>query len=108
MTNKNNYTPETGEDMSRYIKRLEAEGLREITIRKALRAHFNLSVAEVIAACATLSVARELELKDLRRRFPTLNENRLTWKISQTLTIPKEDARVWAQTILAEEGEALP
>lgn len=104
-----NYTenaPVSGEDQPAYIKRLEAQGYREIYIRKALREHFDLSVQEVIKACAGLSVARELELKDLRLRFPTLNENRLTWKISQSLTIPKDDARVWAQTILAQEEGA--
>lgn len=98
--------PATGEDMAAYTKRLEAEGQREIYIRKALRTHFELKVEEAIAACAGLSAARHLELKELRSRFPDMNENRLAWKISKTLTISKEDALVWAQTIIAEEDGA--
>ena len=96
--------PAEDEDLAAYTKRLEAEGQREIYIRKAQRTHFGLNVAQTIAACCDLSAARHLELKDLRSRFPTLNENRLTWKISQSLTISKEEARVWAQTIIAQEG----
>jgi len=96
--------PNAGEDLATYTKRLEAEGQREIYIRKALRTHFDLKIDEAIAACSELSAARHLELKELRGRFPDMNENRLAWKISKTLTIPKEDARVWAQTLIAEEG----
>ncbi len=106
MINYSENAPASGEDQTAYVKRLEAEGYREIYIRKALREHFDLPVQEVIQACAGLSVARELELKDLRARFPTLNENRLTWKISESLTISKDDARIWAQTILAQEEGA--
>ncbi len=105
MTHSNETTPLANEDQAGFVKRLEAAGQRELTIRRALREHFDLSVDEVIAACAGLSSARHLELQDLRARFPDLNENRLTWKISQSLTIPKEDARVWAQTIIAQEDD---
>jgi len=105
MTDFQENIPAAGEELAAYTKRLEAEGQREIYIRKAQRAHFGLSIDETIAACAKLSAARHLELQELRSRFPSLNENRLTWKISQTLTIPKDEARIWAQTIIAQEGE---
>jgi hypothetical protein len=98
--------PNAGEDKSAYGRRLQAEGQRELYIRKALRAHFGLGIDETIAICADLPKARLLELKELRRRFPDLNENRLAWKISKSLTIPKEDALVWAQTLIAKEGKA--
>ena len=98
--------PNAGESKSAFGKRLEAEGQRELYIRKALRAHFGLSIDETIAVCADLTKARHLELKELRDRFPTLNENRLAWKISKSLTISKEDARVWAQTLIKQEGGA--
>ncbi len=98
--------PNADEDKSAYGRRLQAEGQRELYIRKALRAHFGLEIDETIAICADLPKARLLELKELRRRFPDLNENRLAWKISKSLTIPKEDALVWAQTLIAKEGKA--
>jgi len=98
--------PNAGEDKSAYGMRLQAEGQRELYIRKALRAHFGLGIDETIAICADLPKARLLELKELRRRFPDMNENRLAWKISKSLTIPKEDALVWAQTLIAKEGKA--
>jgi len=96
--------PNPGETVATYTTRLEAAGQREIYIRKALKTHFGLEIKDVIAACAGLSMARHLELQDLRARFPDLNENRFAWKISKTLTIPKEQALTWAQTILAQEG----
>ena len=99
-------TPTTDEDLASYTKRLEAEGQREIYIRKALRTHYELNIKDAIAACSGLSAARHLELKELRGRFPDMNENRLAWKISKTLTIPKEDALIWAQTLIAEEDGA--
>ena len=98
--------PNADEDQSAYGKRLEAEGQRELYIRKALRAHFGLTIDETITACGGLPAARLLELKALRGRFPALNENRLAWKISKSLTIPKEDALIWAQTLIAKEGGA--
>ncbi|MCF6316723.1 MAG: hypothetical protein L3J30_10650 [Marinosulfonomonas sp.] len=97
-------TPKTDEGRHAYGQRLQKQGQRELYIRKALRAHFDLSIDETIAVCAELPVARLLELKDLRRRFPELNENRLAWKISKSLTIPKADALIWAQTLIAKEG----
>ncbi|MBL4749857.1 MAG: hypothetical protein JKX71_04610 [Amylibacter sp.] len=99
-------TPKQDETQKAYAKRLEAEGQREIYIRKALRAHWGLTIDQTILACAALPEARNRELQDLRSRFPTLNENRFAWKISKSLTISKQDALVWAQTILAAEGNA--
>lgn len=99
-------TPKKDETQKAYAKRLEAEGQREIYIRKALRAHWGLTIDETILACSELSEARNRELLDLRSRFPTLSENRFAWKISKSLTIPKEEALVWSQTILAAEGNA--
>ena len=98
--------PNTGESKLAYGKRLETQGQRELYIRKALRAHFGLTIDETIALCGELPIARHLELKELRRRFPDLNENRLAWKISKSLTIPKQDALIWAQTLIANEGKA--
>lgn len=98
--------PTSDEDVAAYVKRLEAQGQREIYIRKALKAHFGLDIQDIIAACAHLKRARRLELTALRARNPQLNENRFAWKISKALTISKDDALVWAQTILAAEGEA--
>lgn len=99
-------TPQTDEGRHAYGQRLQKQGQRELYIRKALRTHFGLGIDEVIAICADLPKARLLELKQLRKQFPDLNENRLAWKISKTLTIPKEDALVWAQTLIAKEGKA--
>ncbi|MEE9387870.1 MAG: hypothetical protein V3U96_04615 [Paracoccaceae bacterium] len=96
--------PTTDEDTRAYGKRLQAQGQRELYIRKALRAHFGLSIDETIAACAELPDARLLELNALRARFPALNANRLAWKISKSLTIPKTDALIWAQRLLKKEG----
>lgn len=96
--------PTTREGLATYIKRLEAEGQREIYIRKAIMAHFDLKIDAAIAACSGLSSARHRELSELRARFPDLNENRFAWKISKSLTISKEDALIWAQTILLAEG----
>lgn len=98
--------PKQGETQKAYAKRLEAEGQREIYIRKALRAHWGLTIEETILVCSELPEARNRELQDLRSRFPTLNENRFAWRISRSLTLSKEDALVWAQTILAAEGSA--
>ena len=99
-------TPKQNETQKAYAKRLEAEGQREIYIRKALRAHWGLTIEETIQACSELPEARNRELQDLRSRFPTLSENRFSWRISRSLTISKEDALVWSQTILAAEGSA--
>ncbi len=96
--------PTSDEDVAAYVKRLEAEGQREIYIRKALKAHFDLGIQDIITACSGLSQARHLELSQLRARNPNLNENRFAWKISKSLTISKDDALVWAQTILSKEG----
>ena len=98
--------PKQNETQKAYAKRLEAEGQREIYVRKALRAHWGLTIEETISACSELPEARNRELLDLRSRFPTLSENRFAWRISRSLTISKEDALVWSQTILAEEGRA--
>ncbi len=98
--------PKQDETQKTYAKRLEAEGQREIYIRKALRAHWGLTIEETILACSELPEARNRELQDLRSHFPTLNENRFAWRISRSLTISKEDALVWSQTILATEGNA--
>lgn len=97
-------TPKSGEDVAAYVKRLEAQGQREIYIRKALKAHFGLDIQAVIAACSHLKRARRLELIALRARNSQLTENRFAWKISKALTISKDDALIWAQTILSEEG----
>ncbi|MCP5087015.1 MAG: hypothetical protein GY952_09475 [Rhodobacteraceae bacterium] len=104
MSDYNSDKPKVDEAQAAYAKRLEAEGQREIYVRKALRAHFGLTRRETVAVCADLPQARHLELLELRSRFPKLNENRLAWRISKSLTIPKEEALVWAQTIIAEEG----
>ncbi len=93
--------PNPSESQEAYACRLESDGEREYTIRKALRDHYNLPIEDVIAICADLPTARQREIADLRTRFPDLNENRFAWKISKTLTIPKEDALTWSQTILA-------
>jgi len=98
--------PDVGESAAAYGKRLQAEGQRELYIRKALRTHLELNIDEVIAICGKLPAARLLELKQLRGRFPDLTENRLAWKISKSLTIPKEDALVWAKKLIAKEGGA--
>ncbi len=99
-------TPKQDETQQAYAKRLEAEGQREIYIRKALREHWDLTVAETILVCAELPQARHRELQELRSRFPILSENRFAWRISRSLTLSKEDALVWSQTILAAEGSA--
>ncbi len=98
--------PNPSETQEVYARRLEKDGEREYTIRKALREHYELPIEDVIAICADLPTARQREITDLRKRFPDLNENRFAWKISKTLTIPKEDALTWSQTIhAAEEGQ---
>ncbi len=99
-------TPKQDESQKAYAIRLEAEGQREIYVRKALREHFGLTIEETILACAELPEARHRELLDLRSRFPTLSEKRFAWRISRSLTLSKEDALVWSQTILAAEGSA--
>ncbi len=106
MTDYQTDIPKQGETQKAYAKRLEAEGQREIYIRKALREHLGLTIEEIILVCSELPEARNRELQDLRSRFPTLSENRFAWKISKSLTISKEDALVWSQTILAAEGSA--
>lgn len=105
MKNYQTDAPAPGEKLAAYVKRLEAEGQREIYIRKAIRAHFDLNIEDAIAACSDLSTARHLELTELRGRNPNLNENRLAWKISKSLTISKADALVWAKTIILDEGK---
>ncbi|KPU83987.1 hypothetical protein JI58_06410 [Marinosulfonomonas sp. PRT-SC04] len=99
-------TPEANESELSYGKRLQKQGQRELYIRKALREHFALDINEAIAVCHKLPTARLLELKELRARFPDLNENRLAWKISKSLTLTKQDALVWAQTLIKKEGGA--
>jgi hypothetical protein len=98
--------PKPDESQSTYAKRLESEGQRELYIRKALRAHFDLGIEDTIAACAKLPAARQRELQDLRKRFPDLNQNRFAHRIGKTLTIPKQDAQTWASRILSAEGPA--
>lgn len=98
--------PRKDETPKDYALRIEKNGEREIVIRKGLRAHFDLSVNDAIEVCAILSDARHRELLDLRTRFPDLNENRFAWKISKSLTISKEAALVWAQTIQSAETGA--
>ena len=106
MTDPVTDAPNANESKLAYGKRLQAQGLRELYIRKALRAHFELEIDETIAICAKLPGARFLELQQMRRRFPDLNENRLAWKISKSLTISKEDALGWAQKLIVNEGKA--
>ena len=106
MTDPVTDAPNANESKLAYGKRLQAQGLRELYIRKALKTHFDLDIDATIAICTKLRGARFLELQQLRRRFPDLNENRLAWKISKSLTIPKEDALDWAQKIIANEGKA--
>ena len=97
--------PNPTETQETYARRLEKDGEREYTIRKALRDHFDLAIEDVIAICGDLPTARNREIRNLRTRFPDLNENRFAWKISKTLTFPTEDALTWSQTILAAEGQ---
>jgi hypothetical protein len=98
--------PRRNETPEKYALRLEKDGARELHIRKSLRAQYDIPMSGIIKACSALSGARHLELLDLRERFPDLNENRFAWKISKSLTIDKDAALVWAQTILqAEAGE---
>lgn len=97
--------PSPDQSPANYAKRLESDGQRELYIRKAMRAHFGLDINETIAICAELPTARLLELKKLRQRFPELNENRLAWKISKSLTLPKPEALNWAQKLIAQEGK---
>lgn len=99
-------TPMGNETELNYGKRLQKQGQRELYIRKALREHFALDINEAIAVCDKLPTARLLELRELRARFPDLNENRLAWKISKSLTLSKPDALTWAQTVIAKEGGA--
>lgn len=99
-------TPDANETELSYGKRLQKQGQRELYIRKALRAHFALDIHAAIAVCDKLPTARLLELKELRKRFPELNENRLAWKISKSLTLTKQDALAWAQTLIKKEGGA--
>lgn len=99
-------TPLKNETPQAYALRVEKSGAREIVIRKGLRAHFDMSMEDAIQVCSILSDARHRELLDLRARFPDLNENRLAWKISKSLTISKEAALVWAQTIQKAETGA--
>ncbi len=96
--------PRRNETPEKYALRLEKKGARELHIRKGLRAQFDIPMSGIIKACSVLSQARHLELLDLRERFPDLNENRFAWKISKSLTIDKEAALVWAQTILQSEA----
>ena len=93
-----------GETPETYALRLEKKGARELHIRKALRAQFDIPMSGIIKACSVLSEARHIELLDLRARFPDLHENRFAWKISKSLTIDKDAALVWAQTILTSEA----
>jgi hypothetical protein len=92
--------PNPTETQETYARRLEKDGEREYTIRKALREHFELPIEDIIAICGDLPTARQREIADLRTRFPDLNQNRFAWKISKTLTIPKEDALTWSQTFV--------
>lgn len=104
MTNYVTASPRKNETPKDYALRIEKNGEREIVIRKGLRSHFDLSMNDAIDVCAILSDARHRELLDLRTRFPDLNENRFAWKISKSLTIEKDAALVWAQTILTSEA----
>lgn len=97
--------PRANETDLTYSKRLEQEGQREIYIRKALRAHFDMTIEEVIETCASLNRARGYELNVLRSRFSALTEARFAYKIAQTLTIPKDEARDWAKKIIAAEDK---
>lgn len=99
-------TPKADETPAAYGKRLQADGQRELYIRKALRAHFGLEIEETIAICSKLPAARLLELKQLRGRFSDLNENRLAWKISKSLTLSKKEGLKWAHKIFVNEGKA--
>ena len=98
--------PTAGESIAAYAERLQADGQRELYIRKALRAHFDADIQKAIAICGNLPTARMLELKELRSRFPDLNENRLAWKISKSLTLPKDESQRWAHKIFVQEGKA--
>lgn len=104
MTDFRTDIPLKGETPKTYALRIEKKGTRELIIRKGLCAHFDMSINDAIKVCSVLSEARNLELLDLRDRFPDLNENRFAWKISKSLTIPKETALIWAQTILQAEA----
>ncbi|PCH96550.1 MAG: hypothetical protein COB84_04760 [Rhodobacteraceae bacterium] len=98
--------PKTSEDQIAYAKRLEKDGQREIYIRKALREHFGLSIDEVIVLCAKLPKARKREIINLRERFPNLTEKRFVWRIVQSMTLSKDDAKRWADKIISAEPSA--
>lgn len=97
--------PKKDESADTYGTRLEKAGARELYMRKALRIHFDMTLPEVIEAVAKHPQARHRELMVLRQRFPDLNENRFAWRITKSLTLSKEDALTWSQTILAAEAE---
>jgi hypothetical protein len=99
-----NFPARKGEKPIAFAARLEAQGERELILRKALRAAFDLEIKEVIEICANCPKARRREIEILRENHPTLSQSRFAWRIGQSMTLAKPDAKEWADIIFDAEG----
>lgn len=105
-TSYENWVPKTDQTAKEYGAALAADGKRELEVRKALRCHFDLEIAEVIALCNDLPAPRLLEIQILRERFPDATQKRFAWRIKKTMTVDPAEAEAWADKIFTAEAEA--
>jgi hypothetical protein len=101
----NDHPVKAGETPQAYAFRLQSDGHREIVLRKCLRAAFDLDIKDIIEICDECPKARRREIDALRENFPTLSQNRFTWRIGQSMSLSKAQAIEWAAIIFEAEGE---
>jgi hypothetical protein len=84
----NEELPAHGERVVDYAKRLESAGHDEIFIRKALRIHFSMELAELPSFMAEFEEARLLSVGLAASQSPKKTAHQLALKVSKSLGIP--------------------
>ncbi|MEO0398343.1 MAG: hypothetical protein AAF224_02845 [Pseudomonadota bacterium] len=99
--------PTPGETQDQFCKRLEANGLDEMRLRKSAREHFSMNPAEMGAYFENFPEARLRHLASLQETYPQgyQSNDRLTRKVSLDLGIPLEKASSWVKKIREYEAD---
>jgi hypothetical protein len=88
-------TPEPDEDAVSYCHRLESDGHEEMAMRSALRAHFNMPLAEMGSFFEQFPQARLRHVARLKVLQPNRTRYSLIKKVAKNLGVSDERAEYW-------------
>ena len=78
-----------------FAKRLEAQGMREVIVRKALRFNFDLSIDEATTICEQTPEARCKEVDWYLNTYPSSTKKKHVMRISSHFGISSNEAERW-------------